>query len=83
MDQYFDQMTKIISKKKISSRIKFALQDVIELRGCGWVPRRDEGNPKTIDQIHKEAQAKEKNEEMARQQDKVSRKLDPRDRRGK
>jgi len=80
MDQYFDQMTKIISKKKISSRIKFALQDVIELRGCGWVPRRDEGNPKTIDQIHKEAQLKEKNEDMARQQDKVSRKLDPRDR---
>ena len=29
---------------------------------CNWVPRGDENNPKTIEQIHKEAQqgAKEK-----------------------
>jgi len=73
MDQYFQQILKIIEKKKISSRIKFALQDIIELRGASWVPRRDEGNPKTIDQIHKEAQQKEKEEEMYRQQEKLKR----------
>ena len=32
MDQYFDQMEKIIKEKKTSSRIRFMLQDVIDLR---------------------------------------------------
>jgi translation initiation factor 4G len=77
MDQYFDQMEKVIEKRKISSRIKFALKDVIDLRGCNWVPRRDDANPKTIDQIHREAQQKEKESEQARQQDKLQRKLEP------
>lgn len=81
MDQYFQQIHRITEKKKISSRIKFALQDVIDLRICGWVPRRDEGNPKTIDQIHREAQQKEKENDMARQQDKLKR-SEPRSRGG-
>lgn len=33
------------------------LQDVIDLRANKWVPRRDENNPKTIDQIQKEAES--------------------------
>ena len=81
MDQYFDRIQKIIDKKKTSSRIRFALKDVIDLRKDDWVPRRDEGAPKTIDQIHKEAQEKEKKEEIARQQDKLNKKLEPRGRR--
>jgi hypothetical protein len=32
MDQYFAQMDKIIKEKKTSSRIRFMLQDVIDLR---------------------------------------------------
>lgn len=40
----------------VSSRIRFMLQDVIELRLKNWVPRRDENNPKTIEQIHKDAE---------------------------
>eukprot|EP00111_Clytia_hemisphaerica_P011500 TCONS_00033760-protein len=79
MDQYFQQIEKIIEKKKISSRIKFALKDVIDLRANHWVPRRDEGNPKTIDQIAREAQQKAKEEEMYRQQEK----LKPREPRGR
>jgi len=82
MDQYFDQMEKVIEKRKISSRIKFALKDVIELRACSWVPRRDDANPKTIDQIHREAEQKEKESDIARQQDKLQRKLEPKGPRG-
>lgn len=82
MDQYFDQMHKIIEKRKISSRIKFAMKDVIDLRKNQWVPRRDEGAPKTIDQIHREAQEKEKEEEKARQQEKIAKKLEPKGGRG-
>ena len=56
VDQYFQRMKKVVDEKKMSSRVRFMLQDVIELRQCNWVPRRDENNPKTIEQIHKEAQ---------------------------
>ncbi|KAL3861767.1 hypothetical protein ACJMK2_007788 [Sinanodonta woodiana] len=54
MDQYFAVMQKIVNEKKLSSRVRFMLQDVIELRQGKWVPRRDDNNPKTIDQIHRE-----------------------------
>ena len=64
MDQYFQHIEKIIEKKKISSRIKFALKDVIDLRLSNWVPRRDEGNPKTIDQINRKASQKAKQEKI-------------------
>ncbi|XP_078522280.1 eukaryotic translation initiation factor 4 gamma 1 isoform X4 [Lissotriton helveticus] len=62
MDQYFNQMDKIIKEKKTSSRIRFMLQDLLDLRLCNWVPRRGEQGPKTIDQIHKEAQLEEQRE---------------------
>lgn len=38
MDQYFNQMEKIIKEKKTSSRIRFMLQDVIDLRRVRPVP---------------------------------------------
>ena len=41
--------------KKISSRVRFMLQDVIDLRLNKWVPRRDDSNPKTMAQIQREA----------------------------
>lgn len=34
---------------------RFMLQDVIDLRNSKWIPRRQDLNPKTIDQIQKEA----------------------------
>lgn len=62
MDQYFNQMDKIIKERKTSSRIRFMLQDVIDLRLCNWVPRRADQGPKTIDQIHKEAELEKQRE---------------------
>ena len=55
IDQYFEQINKIIEERKLSSKIKFVLKDVIELRENNWVPRHGDRNPKTIDQIHREA----------------------------
>jgi len=50
------------------------MQDIIDLRENNWVPRREDNNPKTIDQIHKEAGEKAKKSQMAvqmaKQQDK-------------
>ncbi|NWX37059.1 IF4G1 factor, partial [Notiomystis cincta] len=68
MDQYFNQMEKIIKEKKTSSRIRFMLQDVIDLRRSSWVPRRGDQGPKTIDQIHKEAEMEEHREHIKVQQ---------------
>ncbi|EPQ14117.1 Eukaryotic translation initiation factor 4 gamma 1 [Myotis brandtii] len=68
MDQYFNQMEKIIKEKKTSSRMRFMLQDVLDLRRSNWVPRRGDQGPKTIDQIHKEAELEEHREHIKVQQ---------------
>jgi len=51
---YFKEMGKLVGEKKTSSRVRFLMQDVIELRLNGWKKRREDAGPKTIDQIHKE-----------------------------
>ncbi|XP_026776818.3 eukaryotic translation initiation factor 4 gamma 3 isoform X4 [Pangasianodon hypophthalmus] len=63
MDQYFNQMEKIVKERKTSSRIRFMLQDVIDLRLHNWVSRRADLGPKTIEQIHKEAKIEEQEEQ--------------------
>ncbi|XP_047247457.1 eukaryotic translation initiation factor 4 gamma 1-like isoform X4 [Girardinichthys multiradiatus] len=74
MDQYFNQMEKIIKERKTTSRIRFMLQDVLDLRRNNWIPRRGDQGPKTIDQIHKEAEMEEHREQMKVQQALISRK---------
>nr|XP_057935680.1 eukaryotic translation initiation factor 4 gamma 1-like isoform X2 [Doryrhamphus excisus] len=74
MDQYFNQMEKIIKERKTTSRIRFMLQDVVDLRENNWVPRRGDQGPKTIDQIHKEAELEEHREQMKVQQALISKK---------
>uniref|UniRef100_A0A3Q3X251 Uncharacterized protein n=1 Tax=Mola mola TaxID=94237 RepID=A0A3Q3X251_MOLML len=74
MDQYFNQMDKIIKERKTSSRIRFMLQDVLDLRRNHWVPRRGDQGPKTIDQIHKEAEMEEHQEHIKVQQQLLSKK---------
>nr|XP_020451380.1 eukaryotic translation initiation factor 4 gamma 1-like isoform X3 [Monopterus albus] len=74
MDQYFNQMDKIIKERKTSSRIRFMLQDVLDLRKNNWVPRRGDLGPKTIDQIHKEAEMEQHREQIKVQQQLLSKK---------
>ncbi|XP_065132120.1 eukaryotic translation initiation factor 4 gamma 1a [Paramisgurnus dabryanus] len=83
MDQYFHQMEKIIKEKKTSSRIRFMLQDVIDLRRNNWVPRRGDQGPKTIDQIHKEAEMEEHREHAKVQQQLLSKNDSSQGRRGR
>lgn len=64
MNQYFDRLSKIVAKSKagqnsISSRIRFMILDVIDLRANKWIQRRPDNAPKTIDEIHREAQEEE------------------------
>ncbi|XP_028329771.1 eukaryotic translation initiation factor 4 gamma 1-like [Gouania willdenowi] len=74
MDEYFNQMNKIIKEKMTSSRIRFMLQDVLDLRKNIWVPRRGDQGPKTIDQIHKEAELEEHQEQIKVHQQLLSKK---------
>lgn len=54
MDQYFKRIHNMIVNKQTSSRIRFMLQDVVDLRAKKWESNKETA-PKTIDQIHKEA----------------------------
>ncbi|XP_076141399.1 uncharacterized protein LOC143124025 isoform X2 [Alosa pseudoharengus] len=54
MDQYFNQMKKMIQERKSSNRIRFMLQDVVDLRESNWIPRHSDPGPQTIKQIRKQ-----------------------------
>ncbi|KAJ1670388.1 hypothetical protein EV182_008243, partial [Spiromyces aspiralis] len=56
MDVYFGRIEALAKNKKLCSRIRFMLQDVIDLREAKWVSRRKELGPKTIAEIHEEAE---------------------------
>lgn len=60
---YISQMQDLVNMKKlkISSRVRFMLQDVIDLKKTKWVPRRTDLNPKTMGQIQKEAETEQMN----------------------
>ncbi|KAL3797194.1 hypothetical protein ACHAW5_006056 [Stephanodiscus triporus] len=44
----------------VSNRIKFMLQDLLEMKENGWVTRRKEETAKTLSQIHKEVANEER-----------------------
>lgn len=62
LSKYFEKMGEIVRYKeqyRISSRIRFMIQDVIDLRQTSWNPRRQDLNPKTMNQIQKEAETEQ------------------------
>lgn len=40
MDSYFTRISEVIEKRKICPRVKFLLQDILELRSNMWIPRQ-------------------------------------------
>ncbi|XP_076147611.1 eukaryotic translation initiation factor 4 gamma 2-like isoform X3 [Alosa pseudoharengus] len=57
MDQYFGRMRNLMTCQELPSRIRFLLQDTLELRDNNWKPRKafTDNGPKTIIQIRQEA----------------------------
>jgi len=53
MDQYFDRMETLSKSPELPSRIRFMLQDVIELRVQNWQPRRTQvdNGPRSVSQM--------------------------------
>ncbi|KAI5476427.1 translation initiation factor eIF-4F [Pseudohyphozyma bogoriensis] len=56
MDIYFQRMKMISNSPKVSSRIRFMILDVVELRADRWTPRNAAAGPKLISEIHADAQ---------------------------
>ena len=67
---YFNEMKKITqwtwaqNNKKVCSRVRFLMQDVIELRLADWKLRREIAGPKTIEQIHADVAKEELNAKL-------------------
>lgn len=57
MDQYFERMYQLSSSVELLARIRFMLQDVLDLRAANWVPRKvaQVDGPRTIRQVREEA----------------------------
>ncbi|XP_074522620.1 eukaryotic translation initiation factor 4 gamma 2a [Halichoeres trimaculatus] len=57
MDQYFGRMESLTNSKELPARIRFLLQNTVELRENNWAPRKAQvdNGPKTINQIRQEA----------------------------
>lgn len=53
MDQYFDRMDTLSQSEQLPSRIRFMLQDVIDLRLMSWQPRRHQADngPRSVTQM--------------------------------
>ena len=60
IDKYFRQIKEIIQARVTSSRVRFMMQDVVDLRHENWVSRKEDNSPKTIDELHKETADKAK-----------------------
>ncbi|KAL6903789.1 hypothetical protein ACP4OV_004602 [Aristida adscensionis] len=55
MDFYFDLIQKLSENSKLSSRIRFMLEDVIDLRKNKWRQRRKVEGPKKIEEVRRDA----------------------------
>lgn len=57
MDQYFGRMQSLTTNKELPARIRFLLQNTVELRENHWVPRKAhvDNGPKTISQVRQDA----------------------------
>lgn len=55
MDKTFGRLQSLSEDKRLTSRIRFAILDVVELRDNDWKPRRDTNAPKTIEEVRQDA----------------------------
>ncbi|XP_050429511.1 eukaryotic translation initiation factor 4 gamma 3-like isoform X2 [Adelges cooleyi] len=68
LNETFDKLRGLTSKEmksKIPSRIRFMIQDVIDLRKDKWIPRRLDNKPKLINEIENDAKNEAIEQSMA------------------
>ncbi|KAK3893614.1 hypothetical protein Pcinc_002575 [Petrolisthes cinctipes] len=65
LDKYFKTMEKIVGERRTTSRVRFLLIDVFDLRQNHWVPRREDNKPKTKAQVQEEVKREEVEQQIA------------------
>ena len=67
LGKMFAELDRLSRDKAISSRIRFMLRDLIELRANRWVPTRTAGQPRpmTIEEVHEQARQAELKQQAA------------------
>lgn len=55
-DAYFKRLQVLSKNPELELRLRFMVQNIIDLRSNGWVPRREEMKAKTISEIHTDAE---------------------------
>lgn len=73
LEKHYRELEQIIKESKTSARIRFMIQDLMELRHAAWVARRAEAKPMTIDEIHEEARVKRLQQERDQERDRQQR----------
>ena len=73
MDAYFVQLGKLAQDTRLSSRIRFMVQDIIDMRRNGWQSRQQPTGPRLLSDIREEAKRKEQEQEAERQRQAASR----------
>ncbi|GEQ70398.1 hypothetical protein JCM33374_g4075 [Metschnikowia sp. JCM 33374] len=58
LNMVYDNIQQILENCKLSSRIKFMLMDLQDLRRSSWKSMKKDAGPKTIKEIHNEAELK-------------------------
>eukprot|EP00878_Enallax_costatus_P034573 GHUV01038348.1.p1 GENE.GHUV01038348.1~~GHUV01038348.1.p1 ORF type:complete len:175 (+),score=59.77 GHUV01038348.1:115-639(+) len=57
LEGYLARLLRLAEEKTLSSRVKFLIRDVLEMRKNKWVPRRETFTAKKLDEVHAEAEA--------------------------
>ncbi|CAM9691739.1 unnamed protein product [Scytosiphon promiscuus] len=65
MKRLFKRVGKVADGRQVSSRIRFMLRDLIELRKNHWVPRREEEKAKTMQELHNDIAKEEESKNRA------------------
>ncbi|CAF1201569.1 unnamed protein product [Rotaria sp. Silwood1] len=60
---HYRKLENITRQSHISARIRFAIQDIMDMRKNGWIARRPQEKPKKIEQLHEEERLKEEQRE--------------------
>lgn len=68
MQAYFQKIHTLSEDKSLSSRSRFAYQDLIDMRMSGWKLRRKVETAKTLEEIRKEAEREERMQQQQSQQ---------------
>ncbi|UJR37779.1 hypothetical protein I4U23_030471 [Adineta vaga] len=68
LEKTYTELNEIVEQRQTSARIRFMIQDLLELREAEWIPRIAEAKPVSIDQIREQDRIKREKEESDRQQ---------------